>query len=92
MADADTIDFMQKLLVFNPDNRMPVPVALDHRFLAQFHNAEEEIACDQPLTLSLNDNRRYTLQDYRNKIYRDLLTRTNDEPVTPMEKVPTTRG
>jgi mitogen-activated protein kinase 15 len=92
MGDADTIDFMQKLLVFNPDGRMSVVEALEHPFLAQFHKPEYEIESDKPLVMGLRDDRRYQVQDYRNKIYRDLITRTNDEPVRAMERMPLTPG
>jgi mitogen-activated protein kinase 15 len=92
MADADAIDFMQKLLVFNPDNRMPVTAALEHPFLAQFHQPEEEAACEEPLKVSLNDNKRYTLQDYRNMIYRNFVSKMPDEPAKPMSTVPLTRS
>jgi mitogen-activated protein kinase 15 len=91
MGDVDTIDFMQRLLVFNPDNRMLVIAALEHPFVAQFHNPEEEIVSDEPIKVSLNDNKRYTVQDYRNKIYRNLISKMDDEQVKPMDKVPITR-
>jgi mitogen-activated protein kinase 15 len=87
MADADTIDFMQKLLVFNPNSRMPVTQALEHPFLAQFHNPEEELTSDEPIKVSLNDNKRYTLQDYRNKIYRNLVSKGANEPIKSLDKV-----
>jgi mitogen-activated protein kinase 15 len=92
MADSDTIDFLQKLLLFNPSNRIPVVAALEHPFLAQFHNPEDEVASDEPIKVSLNDNKRYTVQDYRNKIYKNLLSKTTpDEPIRNMERVPHTR-
>jgi mitogen-activated protein kinase 15 len=90
MADADTIDFIQKLLVFNPDNRMPVVAALEHPFVAQFHSPEEEVVIDEAIKIGLNDNKRYTVQDYRNKVYRQLVSKIGDEPATPLEKVPIT--
>ena len=90
-ADADTIDFVQKLLVFNPENRMSAAAALEHPFVAQFHNPEEEAVTGEPLKTSLNDNKRYTVADYRNKIYRNLLTKIGDEAPKDMEKVPLTR-
>jgi mitogen-activated protein kinase 15 len=91
MADTDTIDFIQKMLVFNPDNRITVIAALEHPFVAQFHNADEEAVPDEPLKVSLNDNKRYTVADYRNKIYRNLISKTGGEEVKPMDKVPLTR-
>ena len=85
-ADDTTIDFISKLLVFNPEHRMNVQEALEHPFVAQFHNPAEEIACDEPIKVSLNDNKRYTVKDYRNKIYKNLLTKLGDEPAKPADK------
>lgn len=89
-ADDSTIDFISKLLVFNPEHRMSVTEALEHPFVGQFHNPEEEIASDEPIRLQLNDNKRYTVKDYRNKIYKHLLTKIGDEQPRPMDKVPST--
>ena len=90
-ADADTIDFIQKLLVFNPDHRMTAAKALEHPFVAQFRNPQDEVVSDEPLSLGLSDNKRYATKDYRNKLYREALTRTGSEAPSPMEKVPITR-
>lgn len=90
-ADPSTLDFIQRLLVFNPGKRMTVYEALEHEFVAQFHNPEEELSSEVPIKLSLSDNKRYSVKDYRNKIYKNLLSKMGDEPVRPMEKVPLTR-
>ena len=92
-ADETTLDFIKKLLVFNPERRMTVQDALEHPFVAQFHNPNEEISCDQPLKLSLSDNKRYTVKDYRNKIYKNLLTKLGDEQPRPIDhhRIPITR-
>lgn len=90
-ADGDTIDFVMKLLVFNPENRMSVVAALEHPFVAQFHNPEEEAASGDPLKASLDDNKRYTVGDYRNKVYRNLLSKLGDEATRQTDKVPLSR-
>lgn len=90
-ADDDTIDFIQRLLVFNPEKRMTVQDALEHKFVAQFHNPEEELACDVPIKLSLSDNKRYSVKDYRNKIYKNFLSKVPEQQANPLEKVPITR-
>ncbi|OHS98289.1 CMGC family protein kinase [Tritrichomonas foetus] len=90
-ADDTTIDFIAKCLVFNPEHRMNVQDALEHPFVAQFHNPAEEQGCDEPLKTSLSDNKRYTVKDYRNKIYKNLLTKLGNEEAKPMDKVPLTR-
>ena len=87
-ADADTLDFISHLLVFNPEHRMSAEKALEHPYLAQFHDPNEELASSEPIKLQLNDNKRYTVKDYRNKIYKHFLTKIgNEAPVLP-DKVP----
>jgi len=91
MADSDTIDFISKLLVFNPDNRMNIDECLAHPFVAQFRNPEEENVTGEVIKLSLSDNKRYTVKDYRNKLYKEMISKMGNEPAKPMEKVPITR-
>lgn len=91
MADKDTIDFISRLLVFNPTKRMTIDECLEHPFVAQFHNPEEEAASGEPIKLSLSDNKRYTVKDYRNKLYKEMLSKLGNEPAKPMENVPITR-
>jgi mitogen-activated protein kinase 15 len=88
-ADDDTVDFIEKMLVFNPDNRLTVIAALDHPFVAKFHNEEEEAVDDTPIQMTLNDDKRYTVADYRNKVYRNLLSKLGGggEEVRPREKI-----
>ena len=86
-ADATTIDFISKLLVFNPEHRMTPQQCLDHPFVERFKGSEDESLTGEPVKLSLNDNKRYTVKDYRNKLYKESLSRLGGEAV-PMEKVP----
>ncbi|KAH0789838.1 CMGC/MAPK/ERK7 protein kinase [Histomonas meleagridis] len=90
LADADTIDFIQKLLVFNPDLRMNVEQAINHPFVAQFRNPELEALTGEPIKLSLSDNKRYMVKDYRNRLYHEVLTKLTGEPAHLPEKVPST--
>lgn len=85
-ADAQTIDFIQKLLIFNPDHRMTAAQALEHPFVAQFRNPAEEITSDEPLQLGFSDNKRYGTKDYRNKLYKESLTKLSNEGPVPLEK------
>jgi mitogen-activated protein kinase 15 len=89
-ADADTLDFVQKMLVFNPERRLTIYQALEHPFVAQFHNPEEEVTTTEPLKLTLSDDKRYTVNDYRNKVYRHLLTKP-EEPPPPAKGKPAGR-
>jgi mitogen-activated protein kinase 15 len=91
MADSDGVDFIQRLLVFNPSNRMSTLDALEHPFLAALPKPDGEVVTGDPIKISLNDNKRYTTQDYRNKIYRTLLTKPSEGQPRELDKVPKTR-
>jgi mitogen-activated protein kinase 15 len=91
MADSDTLDFLQKTLVFNPDNRMTVVAALAHPLVTEFRKPEDERPLEEPIKMTLSDNKRYTVADYRNKIYRTLLSKAGADEIKPMDKIPLTR-
>ena len=42
MASADAIDFLQKTLTFDPKKRLTVEQALEHPYLAAYHDPEDE--------------------------------------------------
>jgi mitogen-activated protein kinase 15 len=46
-ADDDSMDLLKKLLTFNPSKRITVEQALEHPYVAQFHNPTEEIICEK---------------------------------------------
>jgi mitogen-activated protein kinase 15 len=84
-ADAVTVDFIKRLLVFNPDDRLSVIAALEHSFVAEFHSPEREVVANDQIRVGLNDNKKYQVQDYRNKIYKNLLTKATAEMPKPLD-------
>ena len=44
-AAEDSIDLMKKLLKFNPSDRYTVEEALEHPYVSQFHNIDNEPVC-----------------------------------------------
>jgi len=68
-ASEDAIDLLQKLLMFNPDKRITAEEALAHAFVAQFHNPEEEIACEKQIQMPINDNKKLSVAAYREELY-----------------------
>jgi mitogen-activated protein kinase 15 len=74
-ADCETIDFIKKLLVWNPANRMNIDAALAHPFLAEFNYRSDVALNSEPLKASLKDTKKYTVNDYRRKIYKTFLIR-----------------
>lgn len=71
-ASSDALDLMTKLMHFNPNKRITAELALEHAYVASFHKPEEEPAAPAPITISLPDDTRFTLQEYRERLYADI--------------------
>jgi len=80
--DTHTWDFLGKLLVFDPDKRMNVEEALEHPYLEDFHRPEFEIVCNGKITIPMDDNQKFSLQEYRQKLYDEILKRKMEIHVT----------
>ena len=45
-VESDAIDFIRKCLVYNPNKRMTIEEALNHKYLSDFKGTESEpVAC-----------------------------------------------
>jgi len=71
-ASEVALDFLRRLLVFNPNNRLTVEEALRHKFVEQFSSPEEELNCDHIISIPMDDNVKFTVKDYRDAIYADI--------------------
>jgi len=58
----DALDLLQKLLLFNPSKRLSVDQALKHPFCAQFYNPRTLKVCTKPISMAIDDNKKYSLQ------------------------------
>ena len=74
------LDLLNKLLQFNPNKRINVIQALEHPYVADFHEqyAESEIECEKPIKLDINDKAKYTVKEYKQKLFDDLLKRKKE--------------
>jgi len=68
-ASEDALDLLQKLLMFNPDKRITAEGALEHPYVAQFHNPDEEISCEKQIQMPINDNKKLSVAAYREELY-----------------------
>lgn len=64
------MDLLRKLLTFSPDQRITVEEALAHPYVAAFHNEKSELNIARPIKVSINDNRKLTIKDYRDTLYQ----------------------
>jgi len=78
-ASPEAIDLMYQLLQFNPNKRLSADGALNHPYVAPFHNAKEEPAAPGPITISLPDDTRYTVAEYRDRLYQEILSKKRGE-------------
>ena len=77
-ASPKALDLLQKMLQFNPNKRITVEEALEHPYVAFFHHPEEEIICDRIIKIPMDDNHKYTVKEYRQKLYDDILKRKRE--------------
>lgn len=77
-ASPEAADLLRKLLVFNPNKRLSPEQALAHPYVAQFHNLGEEPAAGKIFVLPISDNTKYTVSEYRDRLYGEILKKKKE--------------
>jgi len=79
-ANSTELDFLNKLLQFNPNKRIKVEEALKHPYVAEFHEQykESEISSNKIIKIPIDDNIKYSVKEYRQKLYDDILKRKKE--------------
>lgn len=78
LLSAEGLNFLKRLLQFNPNKRPTIEQALRHPYVAQFHDDEEEISCKKIIEIALDDHK-YSIRDYREKLYGDIRKKRKEQ-------------
>ena len=73
------IDFLKKTLVFNPRLRMSAEASLKHPYVREFSDPEEEIVCERKINITMNDNKKFSIKEYREALYADITRRKKEQ-------------
>eukprot|EP00762_Andalucia_godoyi_P000659 ANDGO_05340.mRNA.1 Extracellular signal-regulated kinase 2 len=76
-ASPEALDLLRKLLQFNPNKRISADDALKHPYIALFHDEANEPTCDRPIKIGFDDNTKYSISEYREKLY-ELIRKKRD--------------
>uniref|UniRef100_A0A669CG46 Mitogen-activated protein kinase 15 n=1 Tax=Oreochromis niloticus TaxID=8128 RepID=A0A669CG46_ORENI len=75
----DALDLLKGFLVFNPDKRLTAEQALQHPYLARFHNPAKEPTLNYDIVLPVDDDIQLSVVQYRNKLYEMILERRTNQ-------------
>jgi mitogen-activated protein kinase 15 len=70
-ASVDGLDFLRRLLQFEPENRATADEAIDHPFLFGFKTGEE-LDCRKKVALAVDDNIKLRPEEYRHLLAQEL--------------------
>jgi len=85
-ASDEAIDLIRNLLQFNPSKRLTAIQALKHPYVAQFHNEQDEPLGPDHIKISIDDNQKFGIREYRNKLYQDIHNKKKEERRRLLEK------
>lgn len=78
-ATPEASDLLKQLLQFNPTKRISADDALKHPYVAQFHNPDDEPSCNRVIKIPIDDNVKYDIEEYRDKVYSEVIRKKRDQ-------------
>jgi len=76
-APPDAADLARQLLRFNPARRPDVRACLRHAWMADFATGDEQ-TCPAALEVPIDDDTKFSVSDYRDRLYKDVVARRKD--------------
>jgi len=77
-ASSNALDLLAKMLQFNPSKRITIDEALEHPFVEAFHQKDKETVCEKIIKIPMDDNTKYSVKEYRQRLYDDILKRKKE--------------
>lgn len=77
-ASDEALDLLRQCLQFNPLKRINTEQALNHPYVAAFHNEDEEIVCDHVIKISIDDDHKFSISEYRNVLYQEIIAKKKE--------------
>jgi len=78
-AAPEAIDILKQMLQFNPSKRITAEKALEHPFVAQFHNPADEPSCEKEIKIAIDDDHKFSIADYRSHLYNDIVAKRKEK-------------
>lgn len=73
----EAVDMVMQLMHFDPDKRLDCQQALEHPYMAPFLTGAEGV-CPAKLSVPIDDDHKFTVSDYRDKLYTLVVANKKD--------------
>ena len=74
----EAIDYLMKSLALLPAQRISAIDSLNHPYVADFHNVDDEPSSEGPILINIDDNTKLTHTDYRDRLYHEISKRKKE--------------